>query len=47
VTHSASQKAQEELAFWESRLKQQSGGALTNDHYEYSYTTHFGLDKAF
>ncbi len=38
-------KAEAELAFWESRLQQQ--GRLTNDHYEYFYTTHFGLEKAF
>lgn len=34
-----------ELAFWQNRLQQQ--GVLTNDHFEYFYTTHFGLDKAF
>lgn len=40
-----SQKAKAELAFWQSRLEQQ--GRLANDHYEYFYTTHFGLEKAF
>lgn len=34
-----------ELAFWQNRLQRQ--GVLTNDHFEYFYTTHFGLDKAF
>jgi ubiquinone/menaquinone biosynthesis C-methylase UbiE len=43
--HTGSQKAQAELAFWESRIQQQ--GRLSNDHYEYFYTTHFGLEKAF
>jgi ubiquinone/menaquinone biosynthesis C-methylase UbiE len=40
-----SQKGEAELAFWENRLNQQ--GTLTNDHFEYFYTTHFGLEKAF
>jgi ubiquinone/menaquinone biosynthesis C-methylase UbiE len=40
-----SQKGKAELAFWESRVRQQ--GVLTNDHFEYFYTAHFGLDKAF
>jgi ubiquinone/menaquinone biosynthesis C-methylase UbiE len=40
-----SQKGEAELAFWENRLDQQ--GRLTNDHYEYFYTSHFGLEKAF
>jgi ubiquinone/menaquinone biosynthesis C-methylase UbiE len=40
-----SRKAREELAYWESRLRQQ--GTLTNDHFEYFYTAHFGLEKAF
>jgi ubiquinone/menaquinone biosynthesis C-methylase UbiE len=38
-------KAEAEIAFWESRLQAQ--GVLTNDHFEYFYTTHFGLEKAF
>lgn len=45
MTHSRSQKAESELAFWQSRLKQQ--GTLTNDHYEYFYTAHFGLERTF
>ena len=45
MTHMRSSKAESELAFWHNRLKQQ--GALTNDHYERVYTTHFGLEKAF
>jgi ubiquinone/menaquinone biosynthesis C-methylase UbiE len=40
-----SQKNEAELAFWESRFGQQ--GRLSNDHYEYFYTTHFGLEKSF
>jgi SAM-dependent methyltransferase len=40
-----SRKEKAELAFWESRVQQQ--GVLSNDHFEYFYTTHFGLDKAF
>jgi len=40
-----SQKAEAELAFWENRLDQQ--GRLTNDHYEYFYTTQFGLERGF
>jgi ubiquinone/menaquinone biosynthesis C-methylase UbiE len=40
-----SPKAQAELAFWESRIRQQ--GTLSNDHFEYFYTTHFGFDKAY
>jgi ubiquinone/menaquinone biosynthesis C-methylase UbiE len=34
-----------ELAFWESRVRQQ--GVLANDHYEHFYTSHFGLTKTF
>lgn len=30
-----------ELSFWKSRKKTE--GKLSNDHYEYFYTTHFGL----
>lgn len=45
MTRSVSHKAQHELAFWESRLQRQT--VLTNDHFEYFYTTHFGLDKSF
>ena len=40
-----SPKEDAELAFWESRLQKQ--GVLTNDHFEYFYTTHFGFEKAF
>jgi ubiquinone/menaquinone biosynthesis C-methylase UbiE len=40
-----SQKTEAELAFWENRLEQQ--GRLANDHYEYFYTSHFGLEKEF
>lgn len=40
-----SEKAQQELAFWESRVRLQ--GVLSNDHYEYFYTIHFGLNKEF
>src|SRR6185295_17511419 len=40
-----SPKAKAELAFWESRIQQQ--GVLSNDHFEYFYTAHFGLDKAY
>jgi len=39
------QKGEAELAFWENRLNQQ--GRLTNEHYEYFYTTHFGIEKSF
>jgi ubiquinone/menaquinone biosynthesis C-methylase UbiE len=38
-------KADAEIAFWKSRLQKQ--GVLTNDHFEYFYTTHFGLEKVF
>lgn len=40
-----SEKQNAELAFWESRVQQQ--GVLSNDHFEYFYTAHFGLDRAF
>lgn len=40
-----SRKADAEMAFWKGR--QQSPGVLTNDHFEYFYTTHFDLDKSF
>lgn len=40
-----STKERAELAFWESRIRQQ--GVLRNDHFEYFYTTQFGLDPAF
>jgi ubiquinone/menaquinone biosynthesis C-methylase UbiE len=42
---SLSQKMEAELAFWESRQQQQ--GVLSNDHFEYFYTVHFGLDQVF
>ena len=45
MTNSISQKEEAELAFWQSRLKLQ--GVLSNDHYEYFYTTHFGLAKEY
>jgi len=38
-------KAEAELAFWVSRLQGQE--RLSNDHYEYFYTTYFGLDNEF
>jgi ubiquinone/menaquinone biosynthesis C-methylase UbiE len=38
-------KAEAELAFWESRLLEQD--RLSNDHYEYFYTTHFDLELGF
>lgn len=34
-----------ELRYWKGRKK--SEGVLTNDHYEYFYTSHFGYDRAF
>ena len=40
-----SRKADAEMAFWRGR--QQLQGVLTNDHFEYFYTTHFDLDKSF
>jgi ubiquinone/menaquinone biosynthesis C-methylase UbiE len=40
-----SEKEAAELAFWESRIKLQ--GVLSNDHFEYFYTTHFGLTREF
>jgi ubiquinone/menaquinone biosynthesis C-methylase UbiE len=40
----SSEKFCGELAFWQSRLARE--GALRNDHFEYFYTTHFGLDRA-
>jgi SAM-dependent methyltransferase len=43
--HKILQKADAEIAFWKSRLQRQ--GVLTNDHFEYFYTTHFGLERAF
>jgi ubiquinone/menaquinone biosynthesis C-methylase UbiE len=38
-------KADAELDYWKSRLQGQE--RLTNDHYEYFYTAHFGLDRGF
>ena len=38
-------KGKAELGYWESRLQGQD--RLSNDHYEYFYTDHFGLDKGF
>jgi len=43
--HDIAQKAAAELAFWRSRLALQ--GLLTNDHYAYFYTSHFGWDQTF
>ena len=40
-----SEKETSELAFWQSRLERQ--GTLANDHFEYFYTTQFGLDREF
>lgn len=40
-----SEKEEAEMAFWESRTLIK--GVLSNDHYEYFYTTHFGIDKSF
>ena len=40
-----SEKARQELAFWDTRLRQQ--GTLANDHFEYFFTTHFGLSREF
>lgn len=34
-----------EVAYWEMKIAQE--GRLTNDHYEFLYTTHFGLDADF
>lgn len=43
--HDIAQKNAAELAFWRSRVELQ--GTLTNDHYAYFYTTHFGWKSAF
>jgi len=45
VNPNLAEKGHAELAFWESRLKQQN--PLRNDHFEYFYTTHFGLNREF
>ena len=45
MPHIYSEKAANELAFWESRVRHQ--GVLSNDHFEYYYTTHFGLSREF
>jgi ubiquinone/menaquinone biosynthesis C-methylase UbiE len=39
------EKENAELAFWESRVQLQ--GVLSNDHFAYFYTTHFGLERGF
>jgi len=39
------EKEKAELAFWESRVQQQ--GVLSNDHFEYFFTKHFGLEAGF
>jgi ubiquinone/menaquinone biosynthesis C-methylase UbiE len=36
-------KATHEFAYWQSRYDEE--GILTNSHYEYFYTAHFGLQK--
>ncbi len=38
-------KESSELRYWKGR--KQSEGVLSNEHYEYFYTTHFGLDAEF
>jgi SAM-dependent methyltransferase len=38
-------KHSRELDFWKSR--KQAEGQLGNSHYEYFYTTHFGIDREF
>jgi len=38
-------KHSRELEFWKSR--KQAEGQLGNSHYEYYYTTHFGIDREF
>lgn len=45
MTQRLSEKEEAELAFWQSRLQKQ--GVLTNEHFEYFYTTHFSWDTAF
>jgi hypothetical protein len=37
-------KHSRELAYWTAR-HQESAGMLRNTHYEYFYTSHFGIDK--
>lgn len=38
-------KARYELRYWRTRKAEE--GILSNDHYEYFYTTYFGLDRSF
>jgi SAM-dependent methyltransferase len=38
-------KADAELAYWRERKAEE--GALTGPHYEWFFTTHFGLDRSF
>jgi SAM-dependent methyltransferase len=38
-------KAHEELAFWRSRSSAE--GRLRGDHFQFFFTTHFGLDESF
>jgi SAM-dependent methyltransferase len=38
-------KADAELAYWRDRQAEE--GALSGPHYEWFYTTHFGLDRSF
>lgn len=45
MNRSLSIKNSAELAFWQNRQQQQ--GVLTNTHFEYFYTTQFGLEKTF
>ncbi len=40
-----SEKENAEMAFWESRTL--DNGMLSNDHYEYFYTTHFGIENSY
>jgi len=45
MTQNLSAKGQAEIAYWGMRLRQQ--GQLSNDHFEFFYTTYFGLEKDF
>ena len=45
MTIALSPKNRAELSFGESRVRQQ--GTLSNDHYQFFYTSHFGLTRAF
>lgn len=39
-------KERHELGYWRRKAREE-GGNLANDHYEFFYTRHFGLDRAF